>query len=129
MNSKVEYKSLIMRLDDSITPLNSRIRDASYCAIDQNATRVLLDCIDVLEDYARGFQDEVVSLIAAELYEFQEATGCDTAMEFRSALKHSDQKAEPVAYRKKVRMECGIFFTKRLGGRTVLGLNHYSPSR
>lgn len=44
--------SLIRRADASVTALNSRIMEPFYCSLDQNAARVLSDCVDMLESDA-----------------------------------------------------------------------------
>jgi len=41
--------SLLRRANTSVTALDSRIMEPFYCALDQDASRVLSDCIDMLE--------------------------------------------------------------------------------
>ena len=44
-----DLASLISRAEASMTALNSRIMEPFYCSLDQDAARVLSDCVDMLE--------------------------------------------------------------------------------
>lgn len=51
-----ERASLLRRADTSVAALDSRIMEPFYCALDQDASRVLSDCIDMLEADAQPKQ-------------------------------------------------------------------------
>lgn len=102
--------SLIRRADASVTALNSRIMEPFYCSLDQNAARVLSDCVDMLESDAAHM---AISNLAGNAETMSIANGMILKLRAENKALKAQQVAAPLTILERARAMYAEFPTYR----------------